>query len=90
MDFQQQVLQYIRKNTLILPRGSVIVGVSGGADSMALLSALSGLRHHLGIELCAAHFNHRLRPEACVRMSVWSLKWCKKLNVPLKIGRRPG
>jgi len=89
MDFQQQVLQYIRKNALILPRGSVIVGVSGGADSMALLLALSGLRHDLGVQLHAAHFNHQFRPEA-LRDERFVVQWCKQLNIPLTIGRRQG
>ena len=43
MNFEQRILQFIGKNKLIAPRGLVIVGVSGGADSMALLLALVGL-----------------------------------------------
>ncbi len=38
----------------------LLVGVSGGPDSLCLLSAL----HELGWPVVAAHFNHRLRPEA--------------------------
>jgi tRNA(Ile)-lysidine synthase len=37
------------------------VGVSGGADSVALLRLLLGVRDELGIVLCVAHFNHQLR-----------------------------
>jgi tRNA(Ile)-lysidine synthase len=38
----------------------VLVGVSGGADSLCLLDALAAL----GYRVVAAHFNHRLRPGA--------------------------
>jgi len=42
----------------LIPTGvKVVVGVSGGADSVALLRAL----HHLGLPLTVAHLNHRLR-----------------------------
>ena len=71
------------------PRGRVLVGVSGGADSMALLLSLAGLRHDLGIQLHAVHFNHRFRPEA-LRDERFVITWCKQLNIPLTVGRRPG
>ncbi len=89
MNFEQRIFQFIGKNKLIAPRGRVLVGVSGGADSMALLLAMAGLRHDLGIQLHGAHFNHRFRPEAlCDERFV--ITWCKQLNIPLTVGRRPG
>ncbi len=41
----------------------VLVGLSGGADSVALLHALAGLRRKFGFELAAAHLNHGLESE---------------------------
>ena len=67
----------------------MIVGVSGGADSMALLAALAALRHHLNVHLHAAHFNHRFRAEAG-RDERFVGKWCRQLNIPLTVGRRQG
>ncbi len=57
------------KNAMTLRRlvpygGSVVVGVSGGPDSTALLHVLYALRHELGIKIIVAHFNHRLRLES--------------------------
>jgi tRNA(Ile)-lysidine synthase len=89
MDFEQRVLQFIEKNQLIPPRARVMVGVSGGADSMALLRCLSGLRHYLGVQLHAVHFNHRVRPQA-LRDQRFVAGWCRQYNVPLTVGHRPG
>ena len=89
MKFEQHILQFIDKNKLITPRGLVVVGVSGGADSMALLLALSRLRHDLGVVLHAVHFNHKFRRDASRDESFVGV-WCKQLNVPLTVGRRQG
>jgi tRNA(Ile)-lysidine synthase len=89
MNFEQRVSQSIEKNKLIAPRGLVVVGVSGGADSMALLAALAGLRHHLGIQLHAVHFNHRFRPES-LHDEQFVVRWCRQFIVPLTVGQRTG
>ena len=89
MNFERRILQFIGKNKLITSRGLVVIGVSGGADSMALLSVLAALRHELGVELHAAHFNHRFRPEA-LHDERFVVRWCKQLNVPLTVGQRSG
>ena len=89
MDFEQQILQFIRKNKLTVSRGLVLIGVSGGADSMALMCALAGLRHDLGVALHALHFNHKFRPES-LRDEQFVVKWCQQLNIPLTIGYRQG
>jgi tRNA(Ile)-lysidine synthase len=43
---------------------TVVVAVSGGADSVALLRAVAALKTDGSGRLCAAHFNHKLRPDA--------------------------
>jgi len=49
----------------LLERGDrLLVGVSGGADSVALLLSLYELRHDLGFEIVVGHFNHALRRSA--------------------------
>ncbi|MBL1219045.1 MAG: tRNA lysidine(34) synthetase TilS [Planctomycetes bacterium] len=50
----------------VTPHATLIVAVSGGADSLALLAALSALarRPHLAYTIRVAHVNHRLRAEA--------------------------
>ncbi len=65
------VTTYIDKHRLLPPDGEVIVGVSGGADSLCLLHLLNQLcgpgKRYPEVRLHAAHLNHRLRGEASDR-----------------------
>jgi tRNA(Ile)-lysidine synthase len=56
-----QVRRTIRKYGMISPGERVLVAVSGGADSMALLECLHSLAPVLRITLVAAHLNHGIR-----------------------------
>ncbi|HKD13610.1 MAG TPA: tRNA lysidine(34) synthetase TilS [Candidatus Angelobacter sp.] len=57
----EKVHRYIRNQRLIVPGDRVIVAVSAGADSVALLRVLLELQHALGAVLAVAHFNHKIR-----------------------------
>jgi tRNA(Ile)-lysidine synthase len=59
----RRVLEFIRDHDLVGEGGTIVVGVSGGPDSMCLLHIMVELRRQLGIELHIAHLNHRLRGE---------------------------
>ncbi len=62
---EQKVFEFIRTHNLINRGDRVIVGVSGGPDSVALLNILNSIRYHLQIDkIIVAHFNHHLRPES--------------------------
>ncbi len=56
--------QFIRRYQLIPPGARVVVGVSGGPDSLALLHGLYRLAPEQGWHLHVAHLHHGLRPEA--------------------------
>ncbi len=58
------VRQTIHRYQLLKSRETVIVGVSGGPDSVSLLHLLYELRQELGIHLHVAHVNHQLRKTA--------------------------
>jgi tRNA(Ile)-lysidine synthase len=59
-----RVLRTIREHGLVAKGDRVLVAVSGGPDSMALLHGLAKVAARLGISLAAACVDHRLRPEA--------------------------
>lgn len=63
MDILSQVQQTIAKYDIFNPGDKVVVGVSGGPDSLCLLHLLNHLREELGIALHVAHLHHALRGE---------------------------
>lgn len=63
MAFEKKVLDFIKKENLINSSERILVAVSGGKDSMALLYFLNKYRKELGIDLFACNMNHSLRGE---------------------------
>lgn len=64
---------------------TVIVGVSGGADSMALLHALYSMRKELGITVIACHINHNLRGEESLRDEQFVRGFCNERHIPFTV-----
>lgn len=61
MDLAREVVAYIRREGLVVRGDTVVVGVSGGPDSLCLLHVLWAHRAELEIDLHVAHLNHQLR-----------------------------
>ena len=57
----EKVREALRKYPMVAPREKVLVAVSGGADSLALLYALFWLREEFELELAIAHLDHGIR-----------------------------
>lgn len=64
----------------------VVVGLSGGLDSVLLLQALSRLRVEMGFELSAIHVHHGLSPNAD-EWAVFCDTLCDTLDVPCTVAR---
>ncbi|MEM7343692.1 MAG: tRNA lysidine(34) synthetase TilS [Chloroflexota bacterium] len=60
-NFQQQVADFCHTHSLLQPNETIVVGVSGGADSLSLLHCLRELAATLKLTLLVAHLNHQLR-----------------------------
>ncbi|MBI5304169.1 MAG: tRNA lysidine(34) synthetase TilS [Chloroflexi bacterium] len=63
MSLLDTVRATIAQHSLIKPGDAVVVGVSGGADSLTLLDVLRQLRGEMRLTLRVAHLNHLLRGE---------------------------
>src|SRR3989442_138368 len=63
-DLHENAHRTIERFGLLRTGNTVVVAVSGGADSVALLHLLADLRHEYALVLHVAHLNHRLRPDA--------------------------
>ncbi|MDD3080303.1 MAG: tRNA lysidine(34) synthetase TilS [Paludibacter sp.] len=77
----QKIRKYIEKNNLAHPEDKIIVGVSGGADSVALLHIL----RTFGYNCIAAHCNFHLRMEESDRDELFVRALCSELNIPIHI-----
>jgi tRNA(Ile)-lysidine synthase len=64
MKLEQKTRQFIEKFHLLSNGSGVIVGLSGGADSVALLEVLCTLRETYGLNLAAVHVHHGIRESA--------------------------
>ncbi len=80
-DKTHPLVSRIRASQLFTEGELVMVGVSGGADSVALLSLL----RHLGLPLHALHCNFELRGEESHRDEDFVRHLCAKWNVPLSV-----
>ena len=64
MKILEQFLKAIRSFQMLNKGDCVIVAVSGGPDSVALLQLLRSIQQDYRLALVVAHFNHRLRGDA--------------------------
>jgi len=78
MIFEQRVHQFILSNNLFQSSDKILVALSGGSDSVALLLTLL----HLGYTCEAVHCNFHLRGEESMRDEEFSCRLCQHLHVP--------
>ena len=72
-----KIKKTIQKYNLINEDDKLLIGVSGGPDSMALLNVL----HELGYNICVAHINHGIRENA-INDQKYVEDFCKERNIP--------
>ncbi|MDF1591522.1 MAG: tRNA lysidine(34) synthetase TilS [Desulfobacterales bacterium] len=75
----------IKAYGMFQPGDSVLVGVSGGPDSVALLYVLNMLASRLSLGLGVAHLNHCLRKKASDQDAAFVESLAKKLDLPCYI-----
>ncbi len=75
-----KVQKYIESQNLLSPNSRLIVGLSGGADSVGLLYVLN----RLGYECIAAHCNFHLRGDESLRDELFAKTFADSLDVPFR------
>jgi len=84
-----QVANFCVKHHLLAPADKIVVGVSGGADSLGLLHLLRALAPRFNLTLTAAHLNHRLRGESAQADAEFVQEICQRWGIPLVMEARP-
>ncbi len=79
-DFLEALTKAIRP--LGLSGTRVLVAVSGGGDSVALLRGLHALSAAEQLQIVAAHLNHGIRPDAAAADAAWTTELCRRLEIP--------
>ena len=83
-------MRHSLKRVSVRPGSAILVALSGGADSVALLHALVELRQSSGFRLAAAHLNHGLRGHESDRDQRFCQDLCTRLRVDFIVERAPG
>ena len=82
--FLREIYNFISENRMLSEGDKVIVGLSGGADSVCLLRTLHALKERLGMaddSIMAVHINHMLRGEEADRDEAFAKKLCDDLGI---------
>lgn len=80
-NIRERFLKYINENLLINKGDGIVVGLSGGPDSVCLLHLLCSVRDEMNLKLVAAHINHMIRGEDADGDENYSRELCRKFGV---------
>lgn len=79
---REKIKETIKEYDMINAGSSVLVALSGGADSICLTHALFALAKEMKFKVFAAHLNHGIRGEEALRDENFAKEFCKRLEIP--------
>ena len=83
---KDKVIETIKKYELIQAKDKIVLGVSGGPDSITMLDILRQIREEFDFEIVVAHINHMIRKEA-IQDEEYVKKYCEKNNIKCFVKR---
>ncbi len=86
-EFEEKIAAFCASRCLFSGVSRVLVALSGGGDSVAMLCSLTALSDRLGVDVEAAHLNHALRGAESDGDEAFCLELCRSLGVPLTVKR---
>ena len=78
---EENILNTIKENNLINEGDKIVIGVSGGSDSITLLYLLNKYKEKFKIKLYVCHINHKIRKDSTIDEQ-YVENICEKMNVP--------
>lgn len=82
---QARVESFIKRYNMIEPGQGIVIGVSGGSDSLALLHILWSLRDKLGIEAVVAHVEHGIRGQQSLDDARYVMEIARHMGLPVYV-----
>lgn len=82
-----KVLETIKTYNMIQKGDTIIVGLSGGPDSLALMNVLYDLKDQLKVSLVAVHINHLLRGDDADEDEKFVKLYCEEKSIPCHVFR---
>ncbi|GAA0320664.1 tRNA lysidine(34) synthetase TilS [Bacillus carboniphilus] len=82
--FDQKVHSFIKKHRLFTKGDIVVIGVSGGPDSLALLHFLNNHKHFYQLNIVAAHVDHMFRGQQSYEDYLFVQSICEKWGIPFE------
>lgn len=83
-EFEEKVKKFISRHELIQKGSSILVGVSGGPDSLALLYFLKKHIEYYDISISVAHMDHMLRGKQSYEELLYVKSICQEWNIPFE------
>lgn len=80
-----KAVQAIKQFNMLDKGDSVVIGLSGGADSITLAHILLSIKKEYDLTLTAVHINHNIRPEGAVHDQRFVENFCAVHGIPLKV-----
>lgn len=84
----KKVENFIEYNKMLTYGDHIVVGVSGGADSVCLLDILCRISDKMHLKITAVHVNHMIRGEEADRDEEYVRKLCGKYNIELLVVKK--
>ncbi len=82
MRILNRIIEFCREKDLLDSGDKVLVGLSGGADSVCLLFMLFSMKEEFDLTISALHVNHGIRGAEADRDEAFCRTLCEKLNIP--------
>lgn len=82
---EQKVKVYVERFHMIEPKDTIVLGISGGADSVCLLKILARWKEAWGISLRAVYVHHQLRGEEADADERFVRELCENEGIPCRV-----
>lgn len=77
----QKALSFLSKCSVTAGASHIVVGLSGGADSLCLLHVLNSIKDEFGFSLSAAHVNHGIRGKEADEDADFCRSFCQRIGI---------